>query len=65
MQLIGMLDSTSMRRAAVSLQLLGLPFEHRSISVICGFAQFAVSRSSRRSTRSSRRRRWSATTARS
>ena len=42
MQLIGMLDSPYVRRAAVSLQLLGLPFEHRSISVFRGFAQFAA-----------------------
>lgn len=33
MQLIGMLDSPYVRRVAVSLQLLGIPFEHRSISV--------------------------------
>lgn len=33
MQLIGMLDSPYVRRVAVSLQLLGLPFEHRPISV--------------------------------
>jgi len=40
MQLIGMLDSPYVRRVAVSLQLLGLPFEHRSVSVFRGFAQF-------------------------
>ena len=40
MQLIGMLDSPYVRRVAVSLQLLGLPFEHRSISVFGGFGQF-------------------------
>ena len=40
MQLIGMLDSPYVRRVAVSLQLLGLPFEHRSISVFRGYAQF-------------------------
>jgi len=33
MQLVGMLDSPFVRRAAISLQLLDLPFEHRSISV--------------------------------
>ena len=33
MQLIGMLDSPYVRRAAVSMALLGLPFEHRSVSV--------------------------------
>jgi glutathione S-transferase len=41
MQLIGMLDSPYVRRTAVSLQLLGIPFTHRSISVFRGFAQFA------------------------
>lgn len=33
MQLIGMLDSPYVRRVAVSLQALGLPFEHRPLSV--------------------------------
>lgn len=37
-----MLDSPCVRRAAASLQLLGLPFKHGSISIICGFAQFAA-----------------------
>lgn len=40
MQLIGMLDSPYVRRVAVSLQLLGLPFQHRSISVFSTFEQF-------------------------
>lgn len=40
MQLIGMLDSPYVRRVAVSLRLLGLPFEHRSISVFSTFEQF-------------------------
>lgn len=40
MQLIGMLDSPYVRRVAISLQLLGLPFEHRSISVFSTFEQF-------------------------
>ena len=40
MQLIGMLDSPYVRRVAVSLQLMGLPFEHRSISVFRGFDTF-------------------------
>lgn len=40
MQLIGMLDSPYVRRVAVSLQLLGLPFEHRSLSVFSTFAEF-------------------------
>jgi glutathione S-transferase len=40
MQLIGMLDSPYVRRAAISLRLLGLAFEHRSISVFSTFEQF-------------------------
>ncbi|MEO6015849.1 MAG: glutathione S-transferase [Polaromonas sp.] len=40
MQLIGMLDSPYVRRVAISLQLLGLPFEHRSISVFSTFETF-------------------------
>ena len=40
MQLIGMLDSPYVRRVAVSLQLLGLRFEHQSISVFSTFTQF-------------------------
>ena len=42
MQLIGMLDSPYVRRVAIGLQLLGLPFEHRSISVFRGYAEFAA-----------------------
>ncbi len=42
MQLIGMLDSPYVRRAAISLRLLGLPFEHRSISVFRQFDEFAA-----------------------
>jgi glutathione S-transferase len=41
MQLIGMLDSPYVRRVAVSLQLLGLRFEHRSVSVFRGFDEFS------------------------
>jgi glutathione S-transferase len=40
MQLIGMLDSPYVRRVAISLRLLGIPFEHRSISVFRTFEQF-------------------------
>ena len=40
MLLIGMLDSPYVRRVAISLQLLGLNFEHRSISVFSTFSQF-------------------------
>jgi glutathione S-transferase len=42
MELIGMLDSPYVRRVAISLQLLGLPFTHRSISVFGGFAEFST-----------------------
>lgn len=37
MKLVGMLDSPYVRRVAVSLQLLGLPFEHQSLSVFRTF----------------------------
>jgi len=40
MKLIGMLDSPYVRRVAVSLQLLGLEFEHQSLSVFSTFEQF-------------------------
>jgi glutathione S-transferase len=40
MQLIGMLDSPYVRRVAISLQVLGLRFEHRSLSVFRTFAEF-------------------------
>lgn len=40
MQLIGMLDSPYVRRVAISMQLLGLRFEHRPVSVFRSFAQF-------------------------
>ena len=40
MQLIGMLDSPYVRRVAISLQFLGLPFEHRSISVFDDYTRF-------------------------
>ena len=42
MQLIGMLDSPYVRRTAISLRLLGVPFEHRSISVFSTFEQFSA-----------------------
>lgn len=41
MQLIGMLDSPYVRRVAITLRLLGLPFEHRSISVFSTYDRFA------------------------
>lgn len=40
MELIGMLDSPYVRRVAVALQQLDLPFTHRSISVFRGIDQF-------------------------
>ncbi|MBB6240798.1 glutathione S-transferase [Rhodanobacter sp. MP1X3] len=40
MKLIGMLDSPYVRRVAISLQLLGLRFEHQSLSVFGGFDEF-------------------------
>jgi glutathione S-transferase len=40
MKLIGMLDSPYVRRVAISLQLLGLPFEHRSLSVFRTYDEF-------------------------
>ena len=40
MHLIGMLDSPYVRRVAVSLQLMGLPFEHESVSVFRQMERF-------------------------
>jgi glutathione S-transferase len=40
MILVGMLDSPYVRRTAISFQLLGLAFEHRSISVFRAYDQF-------------------------
>lgn len=40
MKLIGMLDSPYVRRVAVSLQLLGLDFEHEPLSVFRNFDEF-------------------------
>jgi glutathione S-transferase len=39
-KLIGMLDSPYVRRVAISLQLLGLRFEHQSLSVFRTFDRF-------------------------
>jgi glutathione S-transferase len=41
MKLLGMLDSPYVRRVAVSLQLLGLRFEHEPLSVFRNFDEFA------------------------
>ena len=40
MQLIGMLDSPYVRRVAISMELLGLPYTHQSISVFSTYDQF-------------------------
>ena len=40
MILIGMLDSPYVRRVAVSLKRMGLPFEHRSVSVFRNYDEF-------------------------
>lgn len=40
MQLIGMLDSPFVRRTAISLQMLGLAFEHHSLSVFRDYDAF-------------------------
>lgn len=40
MQLIGLLDSPYVRRTAISLQVLGIPFSHRAISVFRNFDEF-------------------------
>lgn len=40
MQLIGMLDSAFVRRVAITMHLLDLPFQHRSISVFSTYQQF-------------------------
>ncbi len=41
MVLIGMLDSPYVRRCAVSMKLMGIPFEHRKLSVFRNFGEFA------------------------
>jgi glutathione S-transferase len=40
MQLIGMLDSPYVRRTAITLDLLSIPFEHHAVSVFSTFEQF-------------------------
>lgn len=40
MQLIGMLDSAFVRRVAITMQLLGIPYEHKSISVFSAYDRF-------------------------
>ena len=41
MRLIGMLDSPYVRRVAISLKVMALPFEHQSLSVFRDFDAFA------------------------
>jgi glutathione S-transferase len=40
MVLIGMLDSPYVRRVAISMKLMGIPFEHRAVSVFRTFEEF-------------------------
>jgi glutathione S-transferase len=40
MQLVGMLDSPFVRRSAIALHLLGVPFEHKSVSVLTQVEEF-------------------------
>jgi glutathione S-transferase len=40
MRLIGMLDSPYVRRVAISLEFLGVPFRHEPVSVFSTFEQF-------------------------
>lgn len=42
MKLIGMLDSPFVRRVAISMHVLGIPFEHRSISVFRHVEEFGT-----------------------
>ena len=42
MQLIGMLDSPFVRRTAISLDVLGIPFQHKALSVLRNFDEFAA-----------------------
>jgi len=42
MRLIGMLDSPYVRRTAISMRFMGLPFAHESVSVFRHYAQFAA-----------------------
>ena len=42
MILVGMLDSPYVRRCAVSMKLMGVPFEHKSLSVFRTYDQFSA-----------------------
>jgi glutathione S-transferase len=41
MRLVGMLDSPYVRRTAIALRLLGIPFRHEPLSVFSTFEQFS------------------------
>lgn len=41
MQLVGMLNSPFVRRSAIALQVLGVPFEHRPVSVLTQIEEFS------------------------
>lgn len=40
MKLVGMLDSPFVRRSFITARMLGIPFEHQSLSVFRNFAEF-------------------------
>ena len=40
MQLLGMLDSPYVRRVAISMKLMGIPYEHRPLSVFRNYDEF-------------------------
>ena len=40
MKLVGMLDSPYVRRVAIALDQLDVPFEHEAVSVFSSFEQF-------------------------
>jgi glutathione S-transferase len=42
MRLIGMLDSPFVRRVAISMQIMGLPYEHENLSVFRTYNAFAA-----------------------
>ncbi len=42
MQLIGMLDSPYVRRVAICLDTMGIPFEHKAVSVFADFDEFKI-----------------------
>jgi glutathione S-transferase len=42
MKLIGMLDSPYVRRCAISMKLMGVPFDHQSLSVFRTYDQFRL-----------------------